>query len=393
MSPKRSSPRDSRPLVGIAVDGASTFGRAVMRGAMQYINAQRRWEIFTALRGTFEVPSIHWPTCDGAIIAGAVAELVEKIRKNSGFAVSCSGASPVSDPAVVCLDDVLIGAMAAEHLMECRLQSFAYYGVYGMHSSNRYTGFSQTLANKGYSCVRCPVGFPGFFQNQQEHWPSLVAWLRSLPKPVGILTVDDAAAHDLAGACRSGDLGVPEHIAILGVNNDDLLCESASTPLSSVDCDFTRVGYGAARMLDRLMHGEKLSDAERHVRLAPVRIVKRQSTDVLAVDDPDVADALRYIREHACDPCSVDDVLRHVPTGRRRLERQFSRKLGYTPGMEILRVQIETAKQLLVHPELKLPEISRRCGFADAATFSRAFTRVTKTSPGVYRRRILPLSE
>jgi len=358
-----------------------------MRGAMQYINAQRRWEIFSALRGTFDTPPIDWPKCDGAIIAGAHGDLVKKIRKLSRYPISCSSAAPISDPAIVCLDDELVGAMAAEHLMECRLQFFGYYGWY---IGKRFTGFTGALARRGYSCISCPVNFPGFHHHKQEYWPTLIAWLRELPKPIGIMTTDDSAAHDLAGACRSANLAVPEHIAIIGVNNDDLLCESAATPLSSVDGDFTRIGYAAALMLDRLIQGEELSDEERHIQFAPVRVVKRQSTDVLAVDDPDVADALRYIREHACDPCSVDDVLRHVATGRRRLERQFSRKLGYTPGMEIVRVQIETAKQLLIQPRLKLPEISHRCGFADAATFSRAFTRVTKTSPGAYRRSILP---
>jgi LacI family transcriptional regulator len=218
----------------------------------------------------------------------------------------------------------------------------------------------------------------------------LIAWLSELPKPVGIFAVDDAFAHDLAAACQHADLGVPEHVAIIGVNNDDLLCVSAATPLSSVDPDFSRMGYGAARMLDRLLQGEKLSEAERHVFLPPVRVVRRQSTDVLAVDDPDVADALRYIREHACDPCSVDDVLGQVPTSRRRLERLFARKLGYSPAMEIARVQMEIAKQLLSQPDIKLPEVSRRCGFADQASFTRAFTRVVGMSPGAHRRGLAP---
>jgi LacI family transcriptional regulator len=148
------------------------------------------------------------------------------------------------------------------------------------------------------------------------------------------------------------------------------------------------MGYGAARMLDRLLHGEKLREAERHVFLPPVRVVRRQSTDVLAVDDPDVAEALRYIREHACNPCSVDDVLRRVPTSRRRLERLFKRKLGYSPSTEIVRVQMEIAKQLLSQPEIKLTEISRRCGFAHHPSFTRTFIRVVGMAPSAYRRSI-----
>jgi LacI family transcriptional regulator len=238
-----------------------------------------------------------------------------------------------------------------------------------------------------------PVTFPRDMPTKREvpeHWPPLIAWLRRLPKPVGILTMDDAFAHDLAAACQHADLGVPEHVAIIGVNNDDLLCDSAATPLSSVDPDFSRMGYGAARLLDRLLHGENLDASDCRIVLPPVRVVRRQSTDVLAVDDPDVADAVRYIREHACDPCSVDEVLRHVSVGRRRLERLFARKLGYSPATEIVRVQIETAKQLLSRPEIKAAEVSHRCGFTNPPSFTRAFTRVVGVTPSAYRRGLAP---
>lgn len=382
--------------MGIAVDGASAYGRAVMRGAMRYIQVQRRWEIFSALRGTYDYPPIGWPTCDGAIIAGVHGALFELIGKRTRFPISCSGASPASHPYVVCLDDFAAGTMAAEHLLERRLESFAYYGIVNeppSHSIYRHRGFAEALARAGYGCAVSPVTHPRDMLSShgvQEHWPALIAWLRDLPKPVGIFAVDDSFAHDLAAACQHAALSVPEHVAIVGVNNDDLLCESAATPLSSIDPDFSRMGYGAARMLDRLLQGEQLSDAECRIALPPVRVVRRQSTDLLAVDDPDVADALRYMREHACDPCTVDDVLRHVAMGRRRLERIFARKLGSSPATEIARVQMEIAKQLLGQPEIKLAEVSHRCGFADAASFSRAFARVVGTSPGAYRRKILP---
>lgn len=395
-TPSRNSLPTPRPVVGIAVDGASAYGRGILRGAMQYIQVQRRWEIFSILRGTFDVPPMPWPPCDGAIIAGAHGDLFQCIQKRTRFAISCSGASPASHPYIVCMDDLAAGAMAAAHLLECRLQSFAFYGVSNepaMHSMKRHRGFANLLADRGYPCAVSPVAYQRDMLNQravQPHWPALIEWLHGLRKPVGILATDDAFAHDLAAACQHGNLGVPEHVAIIGVNNDDLLCESAATPLSSIDPDFRRMGYGAARMLDRLLHGETLNEAERHLYLPPVRVVKRQSTDVLAVDDLDVAEALRYIREHACNPCSVHEVLRHVSIGRRRLERLFARKLGYSPAAEIVRVQIETAKQLLSRPEIKLAEVSHRCGFANPPSFTRAFVRVMHVTPSAYRREVAP---
>jgi LacI family transcriptional regulator len=221
------------------------------------------------------------------------------------------------------------------------------------------------------------------------HRPALIRWLRELPKPAGILALDDTNAHDLAEACLEGDIGVPDHVAIVGVNNDDLLCESAWPPLSSVEADYSRIGFLAARTLDRLFAGEELPPHERLMLLPPLGVVKRQSTSTLAIGDANLADAVRFIREHACDPCTVGDVLRAVPVGRRWLERQCVAQLGRTPHDEIARVRIEAAQRLLLRSELNMLQISSRCGFAELKSFYVAFSKVTGTTPAAYRRKAL----
>jgi LacI family transcriptional regulator len=158
-----------------------------------------------------------------------------------------------------------------------------------------------------------------------------------------------------------------------------------------VEADYSRVGYSAAVILDRLLAGEHISVEQRTVRLHPLGIVRRQSTDVLAVDDPQLSQAVRYIREHACDPCSMDDVLRHTAVGRRWLERQFARKLNRTPHEEILRVQMETAKRLLLQPGLPIEDIALRCGFSSAPSMGRAFLRSFEMTPAVFRRRSIAI--
>jgi LacI family transcriptional regulator len=379
--------------VGIAADGASSFGRGIMRGAMQYINAQRRWEIHTALRRTFEA-TLKWPKCDGAIIAGVGTELSELIDKSSRHVVSCSGSADPSTSIIVSLDDLAAGAMAAEHLMDCQLESFAFYLTFiSPHSVNRQNGFTAALQQQGHNCIPSPTPPDTYTLDSLPNRPELIDWLGSLPKPVGIMAVDDTAALELASACRHANLAVPEHVAIIGVNNDDLVCESAWSPLSSVDCGFPRIGYAAAQLLERLIAGERLPAKERWIKVPPLQVVRRLSTDILAVDDPQIAEAVRYIREHACDPCSVDDVLRIVPTGRRWMERQFEKKLGRTPREEILRVQLETAKRLLLQPGLALPDIAERCGFSSGPTLGRAFLRVVGTTPAAYRRSVLRRAE
>ncbi len=357
---------------------------------MRYANLQRRWIIHEEFRHVYSLPLPDWPECDGVVTAGvgdsAILDYVASKAKNF---IRCSGSADPAMSPVVCLDDYAVGRLAAQHLIDCQLANFGFYGLEKRSalSLNRFHGFRDALAEKGFQCQEAGVGWTTSIEYLGNRSPqSLVDWLAQLPKPVGIMAVDDMAAHDLAAVCHRFEITVPERVAIIGVNNDDLLCESAWPPLSSVNCDYSRVGYIAASMLDRLMQKAKLEPNERHVRLEPLGIVRRQSTDILAVDSPDLAAALRYIREHACDPCTVGDVLRHVPVGRRWLERQFVRILGRNPHDEIMRVRIETAKRLLLQPELTMQDIATRCGFAVQQNLGRAFLNVTGATPGAYRR-------
>jgi LacI family transcriptional regulator len=267
------------------------------------------------------------------------------------------------------------------------LENFGFFGrAWSSVSVGRATGFAAVVAKRGFACSMCPVDWPEPDRLENPHWPGLIAWINSLPKPLGVMAVDDSAAHDLAAACLHSDIPVPEQVAIIGVNNDDLLCESAWPPLSSVEADFSRMGYAAAGLLEKLLNGEKFTASEHTVRLPPLGVVRRMSTDVLAVEDPNVAAALQFIRIHACNPCSVPDILREIPVNRRWLERQFVEKLGRTPHEEITRVRIQTAERLLLRPDLTLPVIAARCGFTAVPNFGQTFRKVTGVTPGQFRR-------
>lgn len=382
--------RAQRLNIGIVVDGIAEYGRGVMRGVMQYANERRNWMIHEELRRV-GLEEINWPKCDGAIVAGSAPMVLSGLIKKIPHVVHCSSSGDPTKTMIVCLDDIVTGQMAAEHLMNCRLEKFGYYGHHGASaiktSVDRYQGFGKRLAERGFACELSPVSYP--HENEwlkRKHWPRLIPWLQGLTKPIGIFCYDDMAAHDLVAACLKANIAVPEQVAIIGVNNDQLACESAWPPLSSVEGDFSRVGYRAAEMLDRILRGKKISDAERVKCLPPLGIVARQSTNVLAVDDPHLANTLRYIREHACDPCTVNDVLREVPVNRRWLERQFMQKLGRTPHDEITRVRVEHARRLMLNPTLSLDDISTHCGFLAISSFNRAFTKTMNMAPGQYRR-------
>lgn len=381
-----------KPLVGIVVDCKDTYGRAILRGVTRYANLQRRWLLFKDLDRTFRATGGPLPQLDGAVVSGLPPAAVERTRKRWPHLVDCSGGGDPDVCPVVALDDVAAGAQAAEHLMDCRLEHFAFYGYKPEFkvSLNRLAGFRQALAARGYACAVCPLAVPSGEQRwAHAHRPALIEWVRGLPKPVGILALDDTNAHDLAEACVEADIGVPDHVAIIGVNNDDLLCDSAWPPLSSVNADYTRIGFAAAKLLDRLLASEHIPRGERLVLIPPLGVVHRQSTDVLAVADPNLADAIRFIREHACEPCTVDDVLRQVPVGRRWLERAFDAHLGRTPKEEITRVRIETARRLLSHSDLSIPQVAARCGYQELKSFYTAFGNVTGTTPAAHRRQSL----
>jgi LacI family transcriptional regulator len=232
--------------------------------------------------------------------------------------------------------------------------------------------------------------FPAFDSEKsgRSHTPAsdLAAWLQSLPKPIGIFAPDDQTARDLAVACRQLGLQVPDEIAIVGANNDDLLCESAWPPLSSVEIDFARIGYLAARQLDRLLSAQSIEADDRKIRLPPRGVARRQITDLLAVDDPDVARAVAFIRANACGPFTVSDLLREVPLVRRTLERRFMEKLGRTPYEEITRVRMDMAQRLLRETEETLPRIAERCGFCTPQALNYVFRKVVGNTPAAYRR-------
>jgi LacI family transcriptional regulator len=379
------------PMIALLLDAVSGYGSSILRGVTRYANLHRRWVILKHLRPTMNQPMRKWPKCDGAILGGSADEHLPSALRNTRHIVRCSGGANPSDTPVVCMNDFEVGVLAAKHLLDCRLTNFGFVGLtaYGT-SSHRFEGFSQTIREAGFQCEDAQVGWPaGDTILFHEHWGTLNRWLAKLPKPAGVMTVDDSVADDVAAACLAAGIAVPDDVAIVGVNNDPLLCECAWPPLSSVDCDYSRVGYLAAQLLDRMINGEKLSSAERLTRLAPLGVIKRQSTDLLAVQDPWIAQAIRFIRAHACEPCSVQDVLDHVPVNRRWLERQFLDQLGRTPYDEIVRVRIERARTLLLDPKMKLSDIGECCGYMGFSNFRTAFKKLVKQSPAEYRRAAL----
>ncbi|HUO09694.1 MAG TPA: DNA-binding transcriptional regulator [Phycisphaerae bacterium] len=371
--------------VAIAVDGTTAFGRSVFRGFLQFANTRQDWSVHEDLRRAPRGAE-DCPVCDGLLVAGANADTIESLRRRARVVVGCSESSLIDASPLVCADDQQVGEIVAEHLLACAFRNFAYYGDLRIGRA-RLHGFERRLAAADFHCHIAP---PALFENRDDRphpWAEeLARWIDTLPKPVGIFAWNDVEARELAIACKDASIPIPDQVAIIGVNNDELLCESAWPPLSSLSIDFVRVGYVAAQLLERLLAGENIPEEERKICVRPGGVIRRQSTDVLAVDDPDIARAVAIIREHACGPFTVKDLLREIPLIRRTLERRFIEKLGRTPYEEITRVRMEMAQTLLRETNETLPRIAQRCGFCAPQALNYMFRKATGQTPAAYRR-------
>jgi len=209
-------------------------------------------------------------------------------------------------------------------------------------------------------------------------------WLAGLPQPLALMACNDVRGLHILDVCTRLGILVPEQVAVVGVDNDEVVCELCTPPLSSVEPDPERIGYSAAELLDQLM--AKKSSRPKRVTVDPVGVVGRRSTDALAIEDRIVAAAMRFIREHAFTGCRVDDIMRHLHVSRSVLERHFREHLKRSPQSEIRAVQLSRVKQLLIETDFPLEHIAEVSGFEHPEYLSVMFKRTCALTPGQYRR-------
>jgi len=380
----------NQPLrIALLIGQDTSFCRDVFRGIRSYAIEKKHW----VFRNGAPTPEILGPLREWkphGIIAhlfdARVARAVLRLRRPL-VDIACT--LPKLRVPTVDVDHAEVGRMAAEHFLERGFVHFGFFGSHkGRYSAARETSFRRRLAEAGHEVAACHAEYLPQLPSTAS-WRGMDRqvrrWLEQLPKPVAVLAGNDVPARDLAEMCRRMELRVPDDVAILGVDNDEVECELSFPPLSSVAVPSSRIGYAAAELLDRLISGEAVPPEP--VFLPPVRVVTRQSTDTLAVADPAVATALSFIRRRAAEPIGVEAVVRHAAEGRRLLERKFRRLLGRTMLQEIRRARVEIAKGLLAGTNLSMPEIARRAGFATAARLCVVFRQVAGLTPSEYRLR------
>ncbi len=296
---------------------------------------------------------------------------------------------PTADLSAIQSDSHGAGRLAAEHLLERGFKHFGYCGYEGwVWSQRRQHGFSERIEEAGLPChVYQPPKHKTPLLWQRER-PRVLAWLRSLPQPAGVMACNDIRGRQVLEATTLGEMAVPDDVAVLGVDDDQLVCELSTPALSSVKLDAEQGGYQAAELLDGLMSGRVTPP--RQIVVEPLWVVSRQSTDVIAVEDHKVAAALRFIRERARQPIGVEDVVEHVPLSRRALEIRFQRALGRSIREEIQRVRLVWTKQLLLETVMPVTQIADATGFGSHSYLSKVFHRETGETLAAYRRRHRP---
>lgn len=379
-----------RPHIALDIETSRVYGRRILMGISRYLFAHAKWSIY------IEQHEIGGEICEllsrwkgEGIISRQITPLaVQLLRKRRLAAVDLSNFLPHMGVPRINSADVEIGRMAAKHFIERGFHDFGCCEYVDQHwSQQRGRGFDEEVRLARGNCAKYGQPFRTHGHLWDEDQNRLAKWLSGLPKPVGILATNDLLGHHVLDACNRAGLLVPEQVAVLGVDNDELLCGLCNPPLSSVIPDPEQIGYEAAAWLDRIMQGDQPAP-DALLEVPPLGIAVRQSTDIFAVSDPDIARALQFIREHACDGITVQDVLSHITVSRSWLERGFRTHLGRSPQAEIRRTQIDRCKTLLKTTDLTLDRIASMAGFKHAEYMSALFKRETGEPPGKFRRQI-----
>jgi LacI family transcriptional regulator len=368
------------------IEASNAYARGLLKGIHRYVQEEGSWTIFLPEHGRGDPPLdalARWEG-DGVIVrieTPAIARAIESLRASQGIpVVDVSAAGLVPGLPCVETDDEAIGRLAARHFLDRDFQHFAFLGDARFRwSENRRRAFVAAIEAAGHE-VRVFAGPDGDAEREDD---AIEAWLVSLPKPLAVFTCYDVRGRQAIDACRRADLAVPEAVAVLGVDDDELLCGLSSVPLSSVIPDAAGAGWQAASLLGRLMAGGRI---ERDLwLLPPLGISARQSSDTMWVDDPIVMKSLRFIRRRGCEGIKVAEVAAEAGVTRRVLEAKFLKHVRHSVHEAIARVQFRRIEELLKSTELPLATIAARTGFKHAEYLSVAFARRYRKPPSRWR--------
>ena len=382
--------------VRLFIDLSSSYGRSLLQGVSEYVKKFKNWEFETTFSYFGEKHPdkvrIDKTKIDGIITFTPNENILAEVIRSGIPAIIKGSDQPVRDYINFHTDNIMLSKKVFDHFRHLGFIKFAYCGFGHLHwSKERCEAFLHIIARNGYGLDVYPKRPAQKSKKWADEKPILQHWLRSLPKPIGLLAANDFRGKEVLEACLDANIKVPEEIAVLGVDNDDCICPFTSPPLSSIGRHFRKAGYEAAVVLTTLMSGNIPDSHE--IILEPQEVTQRQSTDILAVENPTVVEALLFIRANKHKSLSIAEVAEHVAVHSRILYNLFIKYLNHTVYEEIKRVRTDEIARLLLESDLTIAEIAREMGFSNTDNFSRYFFQAKKMSPTEYRNHFLPFED
>jgi LacI family transcriptional regulator len=375
-----------RPHVALLIETSLASGRDILRGISRYVREHDPWALYHEPHSlTDALPRwlSRWKG-DGIIARIQTPEMAQALARSSIPVVDVLGVVPESPFPLVHVDDEAIARLAAEHLRERGLENFGFFGIRAENwSERRYAAFRQAVAPAHVEMYELPRDASGR-RSWERAENRLARWIAALPKPAGVLVCSDQRGSELLEACRRAGVAVPDDVSVIGVDDDQPLCEVCNPPLSSVQPGHARVGYEGALLMDRLLRGG-LAPAE-PILLPPEGVVSRLSTDTLAITDRAIVAALRLIREQAHQGLTVEALARHVGMSRSVLQRRFRSVLRRSIHQAILGTRMKEAQELLTKTNLPLATVAERTGFRHQEYMGAVFKARLGTTPARLRR-------
>lgn len=378
--------------VALIYDATRAYDLKVMTGVAAYLQEGAGWNVYIEENSLKDqrLPSLGAWTGDGIIAdfdnPRVAAAVVESKLPAVAFGSGYGWYAPESRIPYFFTNNRAIAHLAADHLLDRGFRNFAYCGyprtAINGWSEERERAFAARLKQRGHKCQVFRGG-----RTAGRGWAAtqntLREWLEALPKPLGIMAANDSRARQVLEACRAQSLRVPEEVAIVGVDNDELLCRLSSPLLTSVEQGARRIGREAAILLDQIMDGRK--PRRRRIVIDPEGVVTRRSTDILAIDDPVAAHAMAFIWGHAALGIKVREVAEAVSCSRAALEGRFKQALGYSVHTAIGNVRLEQARRLVRDTNLSLKQIAANTGFKSIQHMTTVFGRAFGRPPAGYR--------
>ncbi len=384
------------PKVLVLIESSRGHGRALLRGIAKYIRLHQSWIVHPELFVHFYVDDSSGKYLDpgrmlqGEQVNGVITRNLKKAQGyiDKGIPVIVAIHLPKMDERLsrIVMEHEKIGEVGAEFFLEQGFKNFAFCGFKNMYwSKDRFRGFERRVNEAGYEVQLFDMTNRRSSDLKYKGERPIEKWLLSLPKPTGLMAVNDDRGQFVVSSCKRLGLCVPEEIAVVGVDNDDIVCDLCSPSLSSVDLNTSLAGYEAAALLDRLMNGEEM--AGQTIKISPTRVVKRRSTDIIAVEDEDVSQAVNYIRQNIRRPIQVQDVADAIGLGRRTLERRFDLHLKCSVNKEIQRMRTDHIAALLCETNISIGQIVDEMKFSSINHIARYFKQEKGMSLVEYRQK------